>query len=40
VKIEENPVAQAAGIQISPTPAAVSFVRELKVLLWSLERIS
>lgn len=39
-KIEENTVARAAGIQISPTPAAVSFVRELKVLLWSLERIS
>ena len=39
VEIEENTVAQVAGIQISPTPAAVSFVRELKVLLRSLERI-
>jgi uncharacterized protein len=39
VKIEENTVAQAAGIQLPATPVAVSFSRELKVLLWSLERI-
>ena len=39
VRIEENSVAQAAGIQVSATPAAVSFARELKVLIWGLERI-
>jgi uncharacterized protein len=40
VKIEENTVAQAAGIQLPAAPAAVAFSRELKVLIWSLERIS
>jgi uncharacterized protein YqjF (DUF2071 family) len=35
-RIEENSVAQAAGIQVSATPAAVSFARELKVLIWGL----
>lgn len=40
VIIEENTVAQAAGIQLPPGPRAVFFSRELKVLLWPLERIS
>jgi uncharacterized protein YqjF (DUF2071 family) len=40
VEIEENTVAQAAGIQLSPSPTAVCFARELKVLIWSLERIN
>src|SRR5690348_9873806 len=30
--IEENSVAEAAGIRVSGVPAAVSFARELKVL--------
>jgi uncharacterized protein len=40
VKIEENTVAQAAGIELSPVPKVVSFARELKVLIWDLERIA
>jgi uncharacterized protein YqjF (DUF2071 family) len=39
VRIEENSVARAAGIQLPDTPAAVSFARELKVLIWSLEHV-
>jgi uncharacterized protein YqjF (DUF2071 family) len=39
LSIEENSVAAAAGIQLVPTPAAVSFARELKVLIWNLERV-
>ena len=39
VNIEENTVAETAGIQLSAAPRAVSFARELKVLIWSLERI-
>jgi uncharacterized protein YqjF (DUF2071 family) len=39
VKIEENTVAEAAGIQVLATPTAVAFAKELKVLIWSLERV-
>lgn len=39
VRIEENTVAAAAGIQLPRTPSAVAFAQELKVLLWNLERI-
>jgi len=39
VQIEANTVAAAAGIQLSGTPEAVSFARELKVLIWPLERV-
>jgi len=39
LSIEENSVAQAAGIQVSAAPAAVSFARELEVLVWPLDRI-
>ncbi len=39
VQIEENSVARAAGIELPDTPDAVSFSRELKVLIWSLERV-
>jgi uncharacterized protein len=38
VEIEENSIARAAGIRLPDTPAAVSFARELKVLIWALER--
>jgi uncharacterized protein YqjF (DUF2071 family) len=38
-RIEENSVAEAAGIRVSGAPAGVSFARELKVLIWGLERI-
>ncbi len=37
--IDENTVAAAAGIQLPHAPRAVSFARELKVLIWTLERI-
>jgi uncharacterized protein YqjF (DUF2071 family) len=40
VRIEENSVARAAGIQLTDTPATASFARELKVLIWPLERIT
>lgn len=40
VEIRENSIAQAAGIELSAAPAAVAFSRELKVLIWSLERIA
>jgi hypothetical protein len=40
VKIEENSVAEAAGIHISAAPRAVSFARELRVLIWNLKRIA
>jgi uncharacterized protein YqjF (DUF2071 family) len=40
VRIEENSIARAAGIQLSNSPSAVSFARELKVLIWPLERVS
>jgi uncharacterized protein YqjF (DUF2071 family) len=39
VTIEENTVAEAAGIQVPAAPSAVAFARELKVLLWNLERV-
>ena len=39
VEIEENTVAQAVGIQLPSAPFAVAFSRELRVLIWSLERI-
>lgn len=39
VRIEENTVAQAAGIQLPGAPSAIAFAQELKVLLWNLERI-
>jgi uncharacterized protein YqjF (DUF2071 family) len=39
VKIEENTVAEAAGIQVPAAPSAVAFARELKVLLWNLQRV-
>lgn len=39
VNIEENTVAQAAGIELPPGPRVASFSRELKVLIWPLERI-
>jgi uncharacterized protein len=39
IRIEENTVAEAAGIQVPAAPSAVAFARELKVLLWNLERI-
>jgi hypothetical protein len=38
-KIEQNRVASAAGVQLSETPTALSFARELKVLIWNLDRI-
>lgn len=38
VRIEENTIAQAAGIDLPVSPQAVSFARELRVLLWTLER--
>jgi uncharacterized protein YqjF (DUF2071 family) len=38
LNLEENTVAQAAGIDLPPVPRAVSFARELKVLIWPLER--
>jgi len=38
-QIKENSVAEAAGIHVSGAPAALSFARELKVLIWSLEQI-
>lgn len=40
VRIEENSVARAAGIELAGTPAAVSFCPELKVLIWPLDRIT
>lgn len=40
VTIEENSVARAAGIPVRDAPAVVSFARELKVLIWPLERVS
>jgi uncharacterized protein YqjF (DUF2071 family) len=40
VKIEENTVAQDAGIELSWVPQVVSFARELKVLIWDLERLA
>ena len=39
-KIEANSVAAAAGIQLPGIPSALSFARELKVLIWPLERIA
>jgi len=39
LRIEENTVAEAAGIEVPVTPSAVAFARELKVLLWNLERL-
>jgi uncharacterized protein len=39
VRIEENTVAEAAGIQLTSTPQAASFSRELSVLIWALEQI-
>ena len=39
VKIEENSIARAARIELPASPAGVSFARELKVLIWTLERI-
>jgi uncharacterized protein len=38
-EIEENSIAEAAGIELSGPPAALSFARELKVLIWNLDRI-
>ena len=38
-KIQENSVAQAAGVEISGPPALLAFSRELKVLIWPLRRI-
>lgn len=40
VRIEENSVAEASGIRVPATPAAISYARELKVLIWTLERIA
>ena len=38
-KIAENSVAQAAGVEASGPPALLGFSRELKVLIWPLQRI-
>ena len=40
VRIEENSIARAARIELPASPAGVSFARELKVLIWTLERIA
>jgi uncharacterized protein len=40
VNIEENTIARAAGIDLPRSPHAVCFARELKVLLWTLERVA
>lgn len=40
VSIKENSVANAAGIHLLDDPVHVCFARELKVLVWALERIS
>ena len=40
VQIEENTIAQAAGIDLPPAPRIVRFARELKVLIWALERVA
>ena len=39
VRIEENTIAEAAGTHVSNAPCAVSFSREIEVLIWSLQRI-
>jgi uncharacterized protein len=39
VSIEENTVAEAAGIELADAPRAVSFSREIEVLIWGLQRI-
>jgi uncharacterized protein len=38
VRIQENSIARTAGIELPDTPSAVSFARELEVLIWPLER--
>jgi uncharacterized protein YqjF (DUF2071 family) len=38
--VEENSVIQAAGLDVASGPTLVSFARELKVLIWPLERVA
>lgn len=38
-EIEANTIGAAAGIPLSGSPEAVSFARELKVLIWPIERL-
>ena len=40
VRIQENSIARTAGIELPDTPSAVSFARELEVLIWPLERLN
>ena len=37
--IEENTVAEAAGVKVAGRPDLLSFARELKVLIWPLGRV-
>ncbi|MGB7555605.1 MAG: DUF2071 domain-containing protein [Candidatus Korobacteraceae bacterium] len=37
--VEQNTMAQPAGIQLPPQPELVHFARELKVLFWAPERL-
>jgi uncharacterized protein YqjF (DUF2071 family) len=39
VELEENSMAQPAGIALPPQPELVYFARELKVLFWAPERL-
>jgi len=39
VRIQENSIARTAGIELPDTPSAVSFARELEVLIWPIERV-
>ena len=39
-EIEVNTIAEAAGITLPAAPPALSFSRELKVLIWPLQRVT